>query len=207
MKFEKLSENTLKITLYCDELPIENDLDKFMSNSSKARDAFLGLLEKAEQEVGFSTKDCKIKIDAQALYNGNCVLTVTKLIKLKRTTNTVRPKKIMKNTVDKSDYSAYEFATFDDFCNFCQFLKTNKINNIRYLAKEVKLYKFRNSYFLVFYCFNSNYKKLPSFYSTITEFSKFYSSKELFYATLSERGNIIMDTNAIVTCQKHFSNN
>ena len=54
MKFEKLSDYKLKITLSNEELPNNNtDLDSFMSDPSSARKSFLDILDKAKDEVGF----------------------------------------------------------------------------------------------------------------------------------------------------------
>ena len=63
MRFEKINENKLKITLSNDELPISNNLDSFMTDTSDAREAFLNMLDKAEEAVGFNTKDYKIVVD------------------------------------------------------------------------------------------------------------------------------------------------
>ena len=79
MRFEKINENKLKITLSNDELPISNNLDSFMTDTSDAREAFLNMLDKAEEAVGFNTKDYKIKIQAKALHNGDFVFIVTKI--------------------------------------------------------------------------------------------------------------------------------
>ena len=51
MKFEKLSEYKLRVTVSNDEL-LENsngDLDNFMSNPSKARKSFLEILDKSRR--------------------------------------------------------------------------------------------------------------------------------------------------------------
>ena len=72
MKFEKLSEYKLRVTVSNDEL-LENsngDLDNFMSNPSKARKSFLEILDKAEDEVGFHIDNNRIRIDAKSMYNG-----------------------------------------------------------------------------------------------------------------------------------------
>ena len=61
MKFEKLSENKLRITLNIRDLA-DKDIDyhSFMSNSVDTQKLFLDMLEKAEEEVGFKTKNYNI---------------------------------------------------------------------------------------------------------------------------------------------------
>ena len=63
MKFEKLNENKIRITLSNQDLLEKHiDFNSFMSNSVEAQDLFLDMLEEAEERVGFITKDHKIKI-------------------------------------------------------------------------------------------------------------------------------------------------
>ena len=82
MKFEKLSEYKLRVTVSNDELleSSNGDLDNFMSNPSKARKSFLEILDKAEDEVGFHIDNSRIRIDAKSMYNGDFIFTITKLI-------------------------------------------------------------------------------------------------------------------------------
>ena len=67
MKFEKLSENKIRITLSMRDLE-EKDISfhDFMSNSLESQDLFLDMLEEAEEQIGFETRDCKVKIEALA---------------------------------------------------------------------------------------------------------------------------------------------
>ena len=57
MKFEKLSENKIKITLTSQDLKDKNiDFHSFMSNPLEKQDLFLDILEEAEEEIGFEFK-------------------------------------------------------------------------------------------------------------------------------------------------------
>lgn len=42
------------------------DLHSFMSNSIESQDLFYDMLDKAEKEIGFQTKDYKLMIEALA---------------------------------------------------------------------------------------------------------------------------------------------
>ena len=67
MKIEKLNENKIRIILNLDDLREKNiDFHSFMSNSLESQDLFLDMLDKAEEEVGFDTKDYKLIIEAIA---------------------------------------------------------------------------------------------------------------------------------------------
>ena len=201
MKFHKLSENKLKIILSNDELPNNESIDDFMSDSTEARNSFLKILDKAYVEVGFNVKNHKIKIDAVALQNGNFVFTVTKLVKTKKVLKAT-PKKINKNT--DSDFLIYKFENFDDFYNFCEFLRKLNVKEISNLAKKTELYLYSDSYYLLIYKINENHNDIPKFYSSITEFCKYFSSKELFVSVLKEKGKLLVKNNAIKICQEKF---
>ena len=205
MKFEKLSDTKLKITMSYEELPNAKDLDELMHNTDTAQGTFFKLLEKADEAVGFDTKDFKIKIDAQALYNGELIFIVTKLLKLNKKSKSVKPKRIPKENNEESTYSVYKFDTFEDFCSFCSYVNENKINYLNRLCKECILYKYKNNFYLSLKQINPNYPKLPSFYSSITEFSKYYTSKDLFIYTLNEHGELYMQNNALIKGQKYFA--
>ena len=202
MKFQKLSENKLKIILSNDELPNSRSFDDFISDSSDARHTFLEILDKAYDEVGFNTKDYKIKIDALALKNGNFVFTVTKLVKIKQNLKKAKPKKILKNS--EANYAIYKFDTFDDFCNFCSCTKKLNIPSFKNLAEKIELYLYNNNYYLSVYKIDESFENIGAFYSSITEFCKYYSSKDLFISLLKEKGDLIIKNNAIEICKKYF---
>lgn len=85
MKFEKLNEDKIRITLSSQDLA-EKDIDfhSFMSNSIKSQDLFLDILEEAEKKVGFVTKDYKVRIEALAMNDGDFIFTVTRFSRKQR---------------------------------------------------------------------------------------------------------------------------
>ena len=204
MKFEKIGENKLKITLSNEELPSSQNLDEFMKDSDKAKSSFLRLLDEARETVGFNTQDYKIKIEAKLLNNGDYIFLITRLVKLRSGAITVKPRRVIKNHNKNYIYSVYQFNSFDDFCGLCSYLKSQKINYLNNLCKSCVLYQYGSFYYLVFTSINKNYKKLPMFLSSITEFSKYFSSKKVFISTLKEYGKLAIDDNALLLCQKYF---
>jgi len=70
MRFEKVNEDKIRITLSYEDL-IEKDIDfhSFMSNSIESQDLFFDMLNQAEKEIGFVTKDYLIRIEAFAMAN------------------------------------------------------------------------------------------------------------------------------------------
>lgn len=70
MKIEKLNDDKIRIILNIEDLE-KNDIDfhSFMSNSIESQELFLDMLDKAEEEVGFTTDNYKIMIEAIATQN------------------------------------------------------------------------------------------------------------------------------------------
>lgn len=67
MRIEKITENKIRITLNMQDLEEKHiDLHSFMSNSLESQDLFYDVLDKAEKEIGFQTKDYKLMIEAIA---------------------------------------------------------------------------------------------------------------------------------------------
>lgn len=70
MQIEKITENKIRITLNTQDLQENNiDLHAFMSNSIESQDLFYNMLDKAEKEIGFKTKNYKLMIEALAIPN------------------------------------------------------------------------------------------------------------------------------------------
>ena len=120
MKFEKLSENKIKITLSMRDLE-ENEIDfhEFMFNSLETQDLFLDMLEEAEEKIGFKTRNCKVKIEALALTEDEFVLTITKFpsdaVKTKLYVTPKRKIKSKRKTPNMTlSYLIYQFNSFDD---------------------------------------------------------------------------------------------
>lgn len=203
MKFEKLSEYKLKITLSNDELPnSDGDLDSLMSDPSTARKSFLDILDKAKDEVGFYVGDNKVRIDAKCQYNGEFIFTITKLIPKRKPLKKARPQKVSTNR--KDNCVIYTFNNLENFFNFCTFLKKQKINCLKDFCKYTELYKLDDKYYLVFNQINNEYKYLAKIYSCMTEFGNFFSSQEIMVWMLKERGSLIIKNNAIQICQRNF---
>lgn len=203
MKFEKLSEYKLRVTVSNDELleSSNGDLDNFMSNPSKARKSFLEILDKAEDEVGFHIDNSRIRIDAKSMYNGDFIFTITKLIPKSKNSKKVKPLKV---PVQKDNTLVYSFVDIEHFFNFCNFLKKQKINRLREFCKTIELYKYNEKYVLICLNINQNYRYIGKLYSGITEFGNFLTSQESVAMLIKERGSLVIKHNAIYTSQKNF---
>lgn len=207
MKFEKLNENKIRITLNLNDLKDKDiDYQSFMSNSTETQKLFLDMLDQAEEKIGFKTKDYKLTIEALATIDGNFVVTVTR--SLPELYNDSKKKNILfkrKNEKLTTDSAIYSFNSFDDFSEFCSYISSNSLLELDKISKNYSLYTYKNKYYLLINNINLNSEHLKSFYYTISEFGCFINNAEIFKNLLLEHGTLIIKKNAIKNTLKYFS--
>lgn len=206
MRFEKLNENKIRITLTSQDLIQKNiDCHSFMANPIESQDLFLGLLDKAEKEIGFITKDYKIRIEAIQVSGGDFILTITRTSpQISKDADIKSKLRVKRKKLNLSANDAiYCFYIFDDFCNFANFLNNNNIT-INNIAKNISLYEYKKQYYLTFSNINLNHSDLKRLFSSITEFGTYISNDDLFKRKIIENGKQLMKNNAIKTAVKYF---
>lgn len=204
MHIEKLTENKIRIILNMQDLQEKNiDLHSFMSNSIESQDLFYDMLDKAEKEIGFKTKDYKLMIEALATSEGNFILTVTRIVPEKDLKKKLRVKRKTPNI--STNLSVYKFDTFDEYWEFCSSLITNtKIDTYTFLKKSA-LYLYKSNYYLCLYVNEKDISSFKSVHYLIIEFALHVNNSNLFERKLKEYGKVIFKTNAIQNCVKHFT--
>jgi adapter protein MecA 1/2 len=206
MKFEKLNENKIRITLTIQDLAEkEIDFHVFMSNSAEAQDVLLDMLEQAKKETGFDPEDYNLKVEALVMADTNFIFTITKLppeekSKISKRKFTVK----RKNIVPSSTQAVYCFSSFDDFNDFLVFLSKNTLFNYKKLAKSITLYEYKEKYYLLMNNINTEFIDKIKFYTCITEFAKCVTNSKVFASKLKECGTLIMKNNALEIGFKHF---
>lgn len=206
MKFEKLNENKIRITLTIQDLAEkEIDFHVFMSNSAEAQDVLLDMLEQAKKETGFDPEDYNLKVEALVMADTNFIFTITKLppeekSKISKRKFTVK----RKNIVPSSTQAVYCFNSFDDFNDFLVFLSKNTLFNYKKLAKSITLYEYKEKYYLLMNNINTEFADKIKFYTCITEFAKCVTNSKVFASKLKECGTLIMKNNALEIGFKHF---
>lgn len=206
MKFEKLTENKIRITLTIQDLAEkEIDFHVFMSNSAEAQDVLLDMLEQAKKETGFDPEDYNLKVEALVMADTNFIFTITKLppeekSKISKRKFTVK----RKNVVPSSTQAVYCFNSFDDFNDFLVFLSKNTLFNYKKLAKSITLYEYKEKYYLLMNNINTEFIDKIKFYTCITEFAKCVTNSKVFASKLKECGTLIMKNNALEIGFKHF---
>lgn len=206
MKFEKLNENKIRITLTIQDLAEkEIDFHVFMSNSAEAQDVLLDMLEQAKKETGFDPEDYNLKVEALVMADTNFIFTITKLppeekSKISKRKFTVK----RKNIVPSSTQAVYCFSSFDDFNDFLVFFSKNTLLNYKKLAKSITLYEYKEKYYLLMNNINTEFINKIKFYTCITEFAKCVTNSKVFASKLKECGTLIMKNNALEIGFKHF---
>ena len=206
---KNFGEDKIRITLNKQDLDEKHiDIHSFMANSLETQDLFLNLLEQAEEEVGFITKNYQIRIEALATMEGDFVFTVTRMCPTGREKKTYKNRKVRtkRKTYNLSATTAiYLFASFDDFCEFCNFLDTDSFLFVPKIAKKILLYEYHENYYLVLSDIHISPKSLIQFHSCISEFASNIHNGKLFQRKLQEHGKLIMKHNALKTGKQFFS--
>lgn len=207
MKFEKLSENKIRITLTINDLKDKDiDFHDFMSNPLETQDLFLDILKEAKEKIGFCTTDYRVKIEALAMIDGDFVVNITRVSNTEKSICTPKKKfKVRRKTaITQSEQAIYKFDSFDDYCYFIHYLSQGTLCNSHLIAKNIVVYEYQNEYYLIFNDININFKNISGFYSAITEFGTYINNSSLFISKLKECGNIVIKNNALKTSIKHF---
>ena len=210
MKFERLNENKIRITMSIQDLEDKDiDFHDFMSNSFETQDLFLDVLAEAEEKIGFRTRNCRVKIEALAMTENDFILTVTRfpVDTVKKQTGNLNKKKLKvkrKSNLIQSDCLIYRFQSFDDYCVFVEYLVSNELIDSHKIAKKLSVYTYRDTYCLVLENINNNYEKAKKLFSVITEFATYIPNPELFVHKLYEIGTPFMKNNALKKSFTHF---
>ena len=208
MRFEKLSNDKIRIILDLQDLE-DNDIDyqSFMSNSSDSQKLFMEILDEAEEQIGFITKDYKLMIEALATIDGDFIITVTRSLPdfdiasvyKKRTIKAKR-----KSNKLTTDTIIYEFNNFDDIFDFVLLLKNLNISGLNAFTKDFALYTYKNNYYLVMYNIDKNFDDIKKFLFALTEFGKSINNSNLFKSRLNEYGTLLVKNNFYKALSKNL---
>ena len=202
MKIEKLTENKIRVITDPSDFNIEHLSSKNFINEALENNFLLAeILKKAEYEVGFNTDGCKLLIESFSSSENILVFTITKY------TPEIQKKKL----IIRKKYNHYEnlntvfqFETFENFCLLCTRINQTNLLEYKNLYKNVSLYFYNNTYFLVFKTVNISNNHIKSLLSLVSEFATPVQSTYGFENVLLEHGKLIMKNNAILTGIKYF---
>lgn len=210
MKIEKLTDNKIRVIVNLDDLEKNNvDMHSFLTKAINSQKLFFDILKKAEKEVNFYTDGCKLLIETFSPTDDILVFTITKFSAsdFKTSINDSKKKKLVtkrKTFKLQSAQSIYSFEDFDTFCNFCCSINNLTNFNAQMLSKNVVLYLYNNTYYLVLKNINTDYKYITMFNSIISEFAKSSSFSASFSNKLLEHGELIIKKDAINMGIRYF---
>ena len=204
MRFEKLSENKIRIFLNIEDLKAKNiDIQTFMSNPIESQSLFLDVLALAEEKIGFVTNNYQLSIEALAMSCGDFVLTVTR-----NKEDSLKRKKhfqIKRKTEDLTQkFTIFAFESFEDFIEFCICYKNSPFLELKKCFNKACLYELNSTYYFVLPSELISLEILKKFSTFATEFSGYVYDSDLFVNKLQEYGKLIIKTNPIRVILKNF---
>ena len=209
MRFEKLSNDKIRIILDLQDLE-DNDIDyqSFMSNSSDSQKLFMEILDEAEEQMGFTTKDYKLMIEALATIDGDFIITVTrslpdfditsaykkKTIKAKRKSN-----RLTTDTINRNEllYLLRNKDIINTF-NCLESIRDNIESIDKYWNELINLMDISQE-------FIKKYKEnIKTFLCALTEFGKSINNSNLFKSKLNEYGTLLVKNNFYKALSKNL---
>ena len=183
MKFEKLTDNKLKIIFTADDMSLNNVSTKaILSNNSISQKLLQSLLSKAEQKVGFKADDCDLIVEAVSI-NGGIIFTITKI------------------TSDHDLYNnlnlIYKFESFENFLDFCTYLNNMNFNDYTGFS----LFLYNKKYYL---SVGANNKRFSDLKLLLGEFGDNANSFPIMNGILHEYGKTVMDEISFSNAVKLF---
>lgn len=210
MKFEKINKDKIKVTLNTDDLNQKDlDLHSFMSDSDESQSLFLDVLDIAERDFDFSTKNYNLKVETVALSDEIFILIITRIFdgdvpNNHLTNSNIKKPKISRKKPNISSSMIYKFSSFDDFCNFVNMLDNSLKLDYKKISKDSMLYLYNDTYYLIFLNINTKFYDLKKVFSIITEFATYVSSSDVLIAKILESGKPVFKNKAIMNCIHFF---
>ena len=190
MKIEKVDENKVKIILSLEELEMRNiSLSELQMNNSLAKNFFKSLIEESNLDEDFiDNEDSQLFIEAAADNTNTFVLTITKTDSLPDINSYQKKGKVQY----RIDSRLYEFNSLDAILDFCKIAKSENL-----FFGTNTLYKYQDKYFLLFSESAIRNKRFIKTYVMMSEFCSRFFSYDIHYATISEKGSVIIANRAL----------
>ena len=177
-----------------------------MADPIESQTLFFNMLNEAEKEIGFITKNYNIKIEALQISGGDFVITITRSLPDDVKVSDIKKKIRVRRKTQNLDITnaIYCFSCFDDFCDFSNLLHRNNIKT-NTICKNISLYEYNQDYYAVFSNINLKCPDLMKIFSSITEFATYVNNASLFKSKLAESGKLVIKNNAVKTAIKYFA--
>ena len=200
MKIEKINENKVKITLTIEELSKRDlTIKDIEQDSNMAQDLFMDLLEETELNEEFMVDDSQLFVEAASDNENLFVVTITKIDYMPELSKYAPKKK--KKAASRVEYvvasSIYKIDSLDKILELCSKL----IEENAFMGTN-SLYKYENSYFLMFSDSSIKNKKFLKTYVILSEYSDDFYSSDMHKTLIKEKADLIIDKRALQKLSK-----
>jgi len=208
MKIEKISENTIKVTVTYNDLEDKNiDLDTLNYNSPAAQEFFWELMEQAEEQLGFSLSDSQLIIEPVPNSDEGFVITITRIdedgefesihkyIKNRMRRSDLRIKKRGRRV--SSALMIYSFRELNDVCELA-----GKLENI--YSGDSTLYRKGDTYYLVMSRSGLSQANSRLFGLILNEYGTKIANVNFYEGYLNEYGEKIIESNALEILKEFY---
>ena len=206
MKIEKIDENKVRITLTIDELTHRQiTLKDIEQDSNRAQDLFIDLLEETELNEDFLMDDSQLFVEASSDNENLFVVTITKIDYMpeitKYTPKKTTRKKKKTSANSQTEYTVastiYKFKNIDTVLELASKLKTEKA-----FMGTNSLYKYEDSYFVVFSNTSIKNAKFIKTFVILSEYAQQYYATDMYKTLIQEKCKLIIEKKALQTLSK-----
>ncbi len=182
MKFEKLSEQRIKITVSGEDLDLWGiSASGLVQNTPEAQEVFWYIIRKAESETGFSPGEARLLVEAMPTKGEGIILFMTALFEEKE------HKRVRVKLPKEERCVIYEFESFDDLCASLSCF---------FYHPSATLYEMNRKYYL---------SLLPSdAIHTLSEYGSKVKDGHRYLSYLKEHGNLILEKEAVARLKEYF---
>jgi len=208
MKIERISDNTIKVTISLNDLEERNiDLNSLNYNSPAAQELFWDMMEQAEAQFGFNVSDSQLIIEPIPNSDEGFIITITRIdddgdfesihkyIKSRFRKSDIKVKKKGRRIL--SSIVIYAFDNFDDLCALCKKLQP-------LYSGESTLYKCRDTYYLVLTKSSFTVSDTKKFEILLGEYGRKVHNAGFYEGYLNEYADKIADGDAIRIVNAYF---
>ncbi len=211
MKIEKIDENKVRIILTIDELSQRHiSLKDIEQDSNRAQDLFLDLLEESELNEDFIIDGSQLFVEASSDNEDLFIVTITKIDYMPEISKYTSSKKYSKKKKKSSSANSsdsrvqytvasaiYKFNSLDRIFDLCSRLSIEEA----FLGTN-SLYKYEDSYFLVFSNTSIKNDKFVKTFVILSEYAEQFYSADMYKTLIKEKCKLIIDKKAIQKLSK-----
>ncbi len=208
MKIEKISDNTIKVTVSYNDLEDKNiDLDTLNYDTPAAQEFFWELMEQAEEQLGFSLSDSQLVIEPVPNSNEGFEITITRIdedgefesihkyIKSRMKKSDLRIKKRGRKV--SSTLMIYSFRKLNDVCEL-----GGKLEKI--YSGESTLYRQGDTYYLALSRSGLSQADLRLFGMILNEYGEKIANVNFYEGYLNEYGEKVIESNALEILKEFY---